>query len=187
MRRNGGKAYLGRLFQAEPFIVAKDEKLLFKNRQAYRPAKLISVEARFGLAATAKEVLGIQIGVAIELEGAAMNIVCARLYRGDYQGAARAAKFRWGHAGLHPEFLNGIRWREEDDGIDQGFVVVNPVEDEVIGLRTKPVYRQRGSALLSESECFRVIVDAGGGVCAGRHPAACTRHEGGQLSEVATV
>src|ERR1700730_4970666 len=124
-----------------------------------------------------EEILRVQAGIAVKPERTAMNFIRPGLYRSYNQRPAGAAELRGCHAGLHLEFIDRIRWREENNRINKCFVVINPIENKVIGLRTKSIHRQRSSALLSESKCFRVVVDSCGGIGTRGNPAAYSRYE----------
>ncbi len=86
----------------------------------------------------------------------------AGLERSDNHGSPCAAELCRCYAGLHTEFINRVSRRKENNCINQGFVVVNSVENIIIRLRTKPVHGKRSAASLSVSECLRVAARTSG-------------------------
>ncbi len=93
-----------------------------------------------------------------------MNLVGAGLDGGLNDGAAGAAELGRGGGGVDAEFLGAVEIGEELERVDEGFVVVDAVEDEVVGLRAETVGGKRAAAGGAVAEGFRVAVDAGSGV-----------------------
>src|SRR5207249_6124408 len=61
-----------------------------------------------------------------------MKAVGSRLERGHDDGSSGAAELSGSHAGLDAKLVNRVSRRKENDGVDQGFVVVNSIEDEIV-------------------------------------------------------
>jgi hypothetical protein len=76
-----------------------------------------------------------------ELERRAMNSIDSRFDRGLRDGAAGASKFCWSRTRIHAKFLRTFDIREKVKRIHQRLIVVDAVENIVVGLRPKPVGR----------------------------------------------
>ena len=89
------------------------------------------------------------------------------------------------HAGLDAKLVNRVSRRKENDGVDQGFVVVNSIEDEIVVLGTQAIDGKGGAASFAVAEGFRVAA------CARRrgvgHAASDVGFESGELREIAAV
>ena len=114
-----------------------------------------------------------------------MNFIGTRFDRCDDQSPTGAPELCGSNAGLDAELVDGIRRREEDDRVDERFVVVNAIEDEVVVLRPQAVYRESGATGLPETVSFGIVVCPSS--CSRRVPACDTGHEQRQLREVAPV
>ena len=89
-----------------------------------------------------------------------MPLVGTGLDCGVDDAAAGTSELGRGDVGFDAELLNGVRSGEEDNSVDQRFVVVEAVEQKVVCLRTKSVDRQSGAAA--------IVVAIGFGVAAVR-------------------
>ncbi len=105
--------------------------------------------------------------------------------RGNHEGATSAAELRGSYASLHTELVNGLGRREEDDRVDQGFVIVDAIENEIVILGPQAIHCQSGAPLLPKAKGFGVVVCTGGR--AGGVTACNARHEEGELREVTAV
>ena len=76
-------------------VVAEEERLVLEHRAAEGAAELVLLEVRLGAAgAVVEEVVGVEGVVAEELEGAAVELVGARLDLQVDDAAERAAELR---------------------------------------------------------------------------------------------
>ena len=96
--------------------------------------------------------MGVSKTAAAEQESRSVQFVAARLDAGLNDRATALPELSRRHAGIHAEFLDGFRWREEDDAVDEGVVVVNAVKNEIVRLRAQAVRRKRSAAGLGVTE-----------------------------------
>src|SRR5438105_15487905 len=92
-----------------------------------------------------------------------MKAVGSRLERGHDDGSSGAAELSGSHAGLDAKLVNRVSRRKENDGVGEGFVVVNSIEDEIVVLGTQAIDGKGGAASFAVAEGFRVAA------CARRH------------------
>src|SRR6266705_2873049 len=182
---HGGKADLTRLAQAEAFVIAEVKEFVLDDRAAHGAAELVAIEA--GCFAGEEKVLGIQIGVAVKPESAAVNRIGAGFEGSDDQGAPGATVFRRSNVGLNAELIDGVRRREKHDGVHKGLVVVNAVQDEIVVLRAETIDGERRTTFLTEAEGLGVVVGAGSGIGTSRNAAGHAWGQSGKLSEVAPI
>src|SRR5437660_12600810 len=114
-----------------------------------------------------------------------MKAVGSRLERGHDDGSSGAAELSGSHAGLDAKLVNRVSRRKENEGVNQGFVVVNSIEDEIVVLGTQAIDGKGGAASFAVAEGFRVAA------CARRrgvgHAASDVGFESGELREIAAV
>src|SRR5437879_1675063 len=89
-----------------------------------------------------------------------MKAVGSGLERGHDDGSSGAAELSGSHAGLDAKLVNRVSRRKENDGVDQGFVVVNSIEDEIVVLGTQAIDGKGGAASFAVAEGFRVAACA---------------------------
>ena len=134
---------------APSLVVGKTEELVLPNCSAHRAAELRLPE---------NDGSGLPIGLggtetaAAEQKRGTMQGVASRLDAGLQNRAAALAELCGRNAGVDLEFLDRLCRREEDNAVDESVVVVDAVEDEIVGLRTQAVCRQGRAAGLRVAE-----------------------------------
>jgi hypothetical protein len=118
-------------------VVAKCKQLVFPDCAAKRATELaLSEDDRLFPGLTGWVVrMGIKFAAPAEEERTTVHLVRSRLDAGLNDGAATAPKLRRRDTGVYTKFLNSLGWRKEDNGVDETIIVVNAIENKVVGLR----------------------------------------------------
>ena len=126
----------GRYVLTPALVVEEGEQFVFPDRSPQRCAKLISAQLwRLGFA---KDVRGTLPG-AVKPVGGAVNSVRPGLGGNlDYR-AACASKLGRRNAGGGPEFCDVFNRWIYDQRVDHGVVVVDPIQQVVVGLRPQTI------------------------------------------------
>ena len=161
-----------RLAHPRAFIAAEDEQPVSNERAAERRPELIALELRDVPGRVVEIVARVEGGVPVELVGRASPPVGAAPGHEIELAAGAPAVLRGIVGGLHLELLDGVHRRHHDDLVDVEVVVVDAVEQEVVGLLPRPV-DAHGSALGRVLRSFRRQQRAG--------------HERGKLEEVTAI
>ena len=165
---------------AMPLIVTKEERLVLEDRAAQSATELVLLEVRFGAAgAVVEKVIGVERVVAVELESAAAHPVGAGLDLQVDDAAERPAELGRIGRSLELELIERVDAREDDDGLQPRFVVVDAVKHVVVVARTLAVGGKRGGGAPRETTRS---VDV--------RPRNATQHAGnraGEVDEVAAV
>src|SRR5260370_40324227 len=114
---------------------AEDKHLIFLDRPANCSSKLLAVKTveRFSIRSVRSQCLE-----PLEVEQAAVNVVCPRLRDAVHDAAASAAKFRAGAAGHDLKFLYGIQSDIDRSALpakllpEETVVVVSAIQADVV-------------------------------------------------------
>ena len=167
------------------FIGEEEECLVLPDGPAYRSSELIA--AQRGDSSGSKFLGGCLFG-AVKPEGRTVNIIGPGLGGNLHHGSSGSSKLSRGDAGRRFEFGDVFDRRDDDQGVDHRVVVVEAIEQVVVGLRAQTIDSKRRAA--------RFVVAPGLGRRTPRPDAGCvipiktpadTRSEQSQLGEVAAV
>ena len=141
------------------FVTAEEKRPAPDNRPAKGATELVLSKRRLWLAGRMEKVRGIEGVVAMELEPAAVKLVCARLGRHVDERRRFPAKFGRVHRLLDPELLDRVDGRVDDQVVEQFIGHLRAVEqvDVVAGalaadIRQRPCLLERFTARAAQEE-----------------------------------
>ena len=169
-------------------VIAEEEELVLEDRDAECAAEGVALERQDGSEAGALEAI---VGAGVEerrtgkLECGAVNGIRARLDGVLDDGSACTAELGRRGGSIDAELLRAFEIGKELECVDEGFVVVDAVQNEVVGLRTEAVGGEGPAARGAVAKRFGIAVDSGGGVAI--VAAGDAGGEQGEAGEVAAV
>ena len=138
--RHGNFADFRALHLSGSLIVGEPEQLVFPERASGCKPELMPPQLGLGLAGE-EVVLGIHRIVAQELESIAMKAVGARLRDRVHHRAAEFSVFRVEAVGDEPEFLDGIKIRNQTGPEVSSFADIAAIHQERVGRLALAVHR----------------------------------------------
>ena len=184
---NRGDLWVLGLVGNKALIISEDKELILNDRTSNRSPKLVSFErgllGRFAICDWSEVgVIGVESAITDELECRSVDLVAPRLDGGLDDSATSTSEFGRSYRRIHLKFLRGFHRREDVNGVDQTVIVVQAVQNEVVGLRSQSVDGQRCAAGLRVAKGLSVVADARGLVAVG-----ATSYAGGQKGELREV